>query len=919
MTRAFSMALLLMTFAVTGYGEGFYSVHSPNGVDVWGVGKAGNVFRSLDGGITWRNVSQGSADYRSVYTLGTHVWVVGSGGAYRHSADNGETWTSGILNGGVTLNSLAFTDASTGWAAGIGGTMLHTTDGGATWQPQTSGTGETINKLAFVDANTGFAVGNNGVLLRTTNGGLSWAAVTGPSWNADILSVAARGTMLVVVGRDGMTSVSADGGGQWTSKNYKTDSSVDVYDVSIRSAGEVVYVGGGGFIAKAVDGVPPYTWGIHQMHARLNAVYFHDALRGWACSERNNAILRTTDGGDTWLLPQGTTVSYAWSQKLSASNSTGSTFCINPLNKERIYVALGGTVYMSVNLGETWTATASIPSTLVSSFYISPEDTTMWLAAINRNQVVKSTNRGASWVTTLNRNYTTYGMPMELDPNNPRHVLFAEERPSTSNAVIFSSDNFGSSWDTLVQTGFRSPCDIVIVPDLPNVIYVGDGVTGSGNAQMWRSTNGGLSWSSIYTVSGSEIPMISISRLRNTFAYATAWGSGGFWKTTNTGAQWGAIASTGSTWGTDIAKDDPNVVMYGVYGGQTSYLSTNAGAQFTASSLSGSNSAFLCYDRATFLAQQTSGVYKYNITYTVPTVSGAAIALVSPNGGEQWAYNTTQAITWTAVGVSAVKIDYKTAPASPWQTIAASVPASDGSYQWTVPNTPTPTARVRISDASTGAPVDSSDGYFAITVAGITTQPVLLNFGLVPVGTARVDTIRITNSGNGTLVVSSVATSNPAFTVGRTSFTIPAGASDTLSVVFVPSAMQTYSDTLVMLSNAPTSPTLVALTGIGDDPSSVQDEGLPLTYALDQNYPNPFNPATMITYSLPEQVHVVLRVYTALGEEVATLVNQVQPLGRYSVSFSGVSPTGGQLASGIYFYRLHAGEFVAMRKMIILK
>ncbi len=657
------------------------------------------------------------------------------------------------------------------------------------------------------------------------------------------------------------------------------------------------------------------------MHAQLSRVFFFDALRGWACSPKNNAVMRTTNGGQTWLLPQGTTVNYSWSQKTS-TGSIGNTFMVNPLNKNYIYQVGGNTVYMSADRGDTWVQTATISGASSTwSFYVSPKDTNIWLAATSGGGkgVKRSTNRGVTWTTTISRNFTSYGMPLEMDPDHPDTVLFAAEGTSSGpDGVVYISQNFGATWDTLAKTSFRSPCDIVIVPDSTNIIYVGDGTTGSGLGQMWRSTNYGRNWVSIYTnASGvSEIPMIAISRQRKTEAYATGWGGGGFRKTSDMGLNWPSLTTSGSTWGTDIAKDDPNVVLYGLYGGGTSYLSTDAGATFVSKSLSGSNSGMLCYDRATFLVHQAgNGIWKYNITYSVPT-NTASVSLLSPNGGEAWQYGTTQNITWNVSNVGNVKIEYKTAPASPWQTIIANTPAAAGSYAWSVPNTPSAQARVRISNAFGGNPVDSSNNYFAIIAANISSQPSSVSFGDVGIGTLGSDTVRIYNTGTATLVVSNIILHNAAFGVSRSSFTIPAGSSDTLTLLFSPSLLQTYADTINVESNAAVS-LAIPVSGNGSPASSVGEGGFPKTYALLQNYPNPFNPVTQISYALPKAGWVMLSVFNMLGQEVATLVNEFKNPGSYTAEFNVNGNAA--LSSGVYVYKLHSGDFTESRKMLLLK
>lgn len=95
---------------------------------------------------------------------------------------------------------------------------------------------------------------------------------------------------------------------------------------------------------------------------------------------------------------------------------------------------------------------------------------------------------------------------------------------------------------------------------------------------------------------------------------------------------------------------------------------------------------------------------------------------------------------------------------------------------------------------------------------------------------------------------------------------------------------------------------------------AAEDEGVPETYELAQNYPNPFNPATTIQYALPLAGKVRLAVYNLLGQQVATLVDGPQAAGRYTVPFDA-----SHLASGVYFYRLEATNFVDVKKMLLVK
>ena len=89
---------------------------------------------------------------------------------------------------------------------------------------------------------------------------------------------------------------------------------------------------------------------------------------------------------------------------------------------------------------------------------------------------------------------------------------------------------------------------------------------------------------------------------------------------------------------------------------------------------------------------------------------------------------------------------------------------------------------------------------------------------------------------------------------------------------------------------------------------------LPAKFALEQNFPNPFNPSTNIRYDIPKTAKVTLKIYDILGREVQTLVNTVQAPGQYTLKFNAQG-----LASGIYFYQLKAGDYTAIKKLMLLK
>jgi len=99
------------------------------------------------------------------------------------------------------------------------------------------------------------------------------------------------------------------------------------------------------------------------------------------------------------------------------------------------------------------------------------------------------------------------------------------------------------------------------------------------------------------------------------------------------------------------------------------------------------------------------------------------------------------------------------------------------------------------------------------------------------------------------------------------------------------------------------------LVGVEEKPEEINK-----SFSLSQNYPNPFNPTTIIKFSIPHSQFSTLKVYDILGQEVATIFNEVKARGTYQLTFNA-----SQLASGVYFYRLTSGDFVRTRKMMLIK
>jgi hypothetical protein len=147
--------------------------------------------------------------------------------------------------------------------------------------------------------------------------------------------------------------------------------------------------------------------------------------------------------------------------------------------------------------------------------------------------------------------------------------------------------------------------------------------------------------------------------------------------------------------------------------------------------------------------------------------------------------------------------------------------------------------------------------------------------------------------------------------------TVGGGQSQEVTVAFDPAYLRSdiyrvnlniHSD---VLDSTYVLPVVLSVTSGTSDPGGTN---IPTTYGLYQNYPNPFNPSTTIRYDLKDAGHTKLTVYNLVGQQVAVLVDKVQPAGSYRLNFDASS-----LPTGVYFYRIQSGTFVQTAKMVLMK
>lgn len=604
------------------FAEGFNSIHTSDGNYVIAVGNSGNIFRSTNSGNTWAKYTESITNFKSVFTFGTNVWI---------SADNGNVYKSSVsttvltpYSTGVTssMNSLYFTDALTGYVCGDNGLVYKTVNGGVNWTLSNSGINETVrlNSISFKDANNGVIAGDNGKAFITSNAGATWTTFLNIVTNRNLLSVKYFADGITITGEWG-TLLSKTGSSPFVSVPSKTNN--DIRGVSGTSSTDVHICGGGGFIRNNRNNNNDFlNFEKNPMLANLVNIIFYNANSGYAVSSLNNAIIKTTDAGVTWSLPLGTSVSYNWVSKPGASgNFLGNNMCLHPTDRNSIFIAFGNQIYRSRDKGEVWGAIGNaIPSgTTPHSFFISPVDTNIWLVATESSpdKVYRTTDYGQTWTAVLSLNFSNYGQPLEMDQNNPSTFYFAPDNggfwKSTDNGATFAeiSNNYP----------FRSPCDIIVMWDSSKVVFVADGITGSGQAKLFKSINGGENWTLVHTAAASEIPSMANSVFDKSSVWCTEWSGSNIYRSTNYGDTWSLHHSNSfSGWGSDVCREDPNVLITGSWGSAAT-ITLDGGTTWTniSSGLSGHGGGILIPDRGYIIAHQGSNVYKLNVTYTVIT------------------------------------------------------------------------------------------------------------------------------------------------------------------------------------------------------------------------------------------------------------------------------------------------------------
>lgn len=905
------------------------------------------IFKSTDGGISWKevyneNLNGGLGRIKKVLqiieTPGNFniLYAAVDEGGILKSTDAGETWiksNNGIQDssgrfeiaispinpnkiftaaeGSPTSNLFVSTDAGQNW--------VKTTENGAEpdwlssqgWYDNTITVHPTDDNIVFVGGVYLYQIN-----LLAGNQRQTTSLETGPvhvDHHNLVIIPGTGGDFRILNANDGGIGLSSSGASNW-SKPTNGLNTTQFYGVD-KMPGGSAYVGGmqdNGTWRSPEDATKNSNW-FYQIGGDGYETSWHfddpDKIIG---GSQYNGLRRSLDGGQSWV---------SATSGLSNTGSSSAPFItkIAKTNQEPdLLFAVGSSgVFKSTNFGTNWTLT-SIPNNWgsITSFHdveISRANSNIVWAGARMDPSAKihvSTNKGTTFTLASVYNTVTMGgisgIATHPIQDSTAYILFSfAQKPK-----ILRTTNLGQTWEdisgfetsTVSTNGFPDVAvyDLVVMPHDPNIIWVGTEIG------LFESTDNGISWH-MANNGLPALPIWDMTHVEDEIVLGTH--GRGVWSVKiqelgNVGKYKPLLKNL--TQGPDGAVSI-NVRLRSLY--DSSVVKVNGNRYFAIGANSISNLDTLV--KYSVPAPQNISVvvtsYIENTVYESVTKSINAIAISPAQNSFSDNFNS---LTSSFIGTGfQIKAQSGFANAA----IHSSHPYSDNTnhtYTLTVPIiVASSNAYLSYKDIAIVEPGDPGSVFgdenfwdFVIvegTKDGINWVPLEDGYD------CRFDAAWL-NAYN-----SASSISESLFRSHEINLLNTFNPGDQIMIRF-----RLFADGFV--------------TGWGwvIDDLEIQDRlvdakdtkyNLPTSFGLDQNFPNPFNPTTLIHYTISpiikaQNSNVILKIYDALGKEVATLVNEYKPAGSYEVLFDAAG-----LASGIYYYSLKAGDFTETKKMILLR
>jgi photosystem II stability/assembly factor-like uncharacterized protein len=681
-------------------------------------------------------------------------------------------------------------------------------------------------------------------------------------------------------GNAGVILKTTNGGTNWVNVANATVGTADVYAISAISASICLVSTSpqNTFVYRTSDGGTTWTQVFTQVGGFIDDIRFKDANNGFMYGDpvaSRWSLWKTTNAGLTWdsagcFLPT-TGTEAGWNNAMQMVGNT-------------IYFGTNNTkIYKSTNFGATGSWTSGPTTGLINTYSVAFN---ALIGFGGEATAVKSTDGGTTYAA-----FTFPGTGTIFSINTvPGSGKFWYNRGAS---IYYSSDNGATFASQFTGTGTYQAMNVI----LSGSTYRGWSVTAAGLIAKYDETIQVPVPTGTWTeqTSGLTSVLYSVSAVDDNVAWICG-AIGKVLRTTNKGVNWvnvsGTIPTANSLYNI-YAWDANTAIVTGVNGTNTSIFQTsNGGTTWTT---------------ANTHAGFGDDLYMYSATdaYFIGDPAGGNWDLLkSTNAGLNWA-------TWATLPTTNTSGTYNNAACFLGQQIwFESVGLSTIHYS-----------------ANLGANwVSQTIPFLEITAINFNSTTV----GMAGGSSTSAGLLFTTNSGTnwttlpqtflGATSVSGIAGAQTSWWVAKQDTTIWYSSNNGTNWV------QQYrgpgTQLFYHLTKSRAGATLWAVRSTG----GISRYGQPITgvtpissevpssYSLSQNYPNPFNPVTKINYELPKSGLVTMKVYDVLGQEVATLVNEVKNAGTYNVEFNGAS-----LSSGIYFYKLESNGFSDIKKMMLIK
>lgn len=847
----------------------------------------GQVCRSTDHGLTWSRPDSSYPGYCviSLVANGADVFAGTFEGGIFHSTNYGTNWTrtnSGVVSDTTSVATLIISGTKLIAGAGggpfgdngvFGGNHTHgiflSTNNGADWSEPGSGPSDTFIGAMAESGGTILAGTGGGTVLRSTDNGVNWNAVSSITFGTSMYEYgfAASGKNLFVGTWTSGVYLTTDDGATWTQMNTGlTNTSINALLVDgtymfagTNNSGFYVSTNNGTSWSPANAGLPTSSFNVNCFLISGTSLY----------AGTSSGVVLSTSGGASWASLTSSPQSVIYALAATGSNILAGTF---------------GGIYRSTDNGTSWGKTLSVKSTTcIWQFAVSGTNIFAGITTDRAGEygVYRSTDNGASWAPSRT------GLPLAWDVNSiavSGDDIFA----GTFGGVFLSTDQ-GANWSPMNSGLGDTTINALAVYD--NYLFAGT----YDNGGVWRyplnsSPASRPNWMVFDTGNGMlDVNVHSISIDANGSGWVgTDNGVGKFdgktwtnYSTSNSSVPSGAVSSIafdaqGNKW---LATEGGGLVEFDgtnwtPYNTSNSTLPSNF---VYAASVGPHGNKWVGTD-AGFAELSGSTWTIFNSTNSNPDLTDESIMSIFIDGqGTKWVGTWDKGLI-RFDGMNSTEYDPSNCAMTSYivQSMAVDkqgkmwIGTDNGLVEW---DGSTWTAYGTSNSALTNADINA----LAIDTAG--NKWVGTKAGLGKFDGTNWAIYTTGNSGLPSMVIQSLAIDSHGN-----------------KWIGTDNGLAIFNENGVV-------------NGVKHKPNQT-----PASFSLSQNYPNPFNPSTSISYELSANSYVSLKVYDVLGREVRTLVNERQSAGTHAVKFDGSG-----LSSGVYFYRLVAGAYVASRKLVLMK